>query len=245
MLETFRRSCSAGALACIFLACAVFAGCTTPPEAAPPAGAATVPAPTVRQGQFWEYAVRDAYTGLPRGFYRYSVARADENRIVVDVFRDGQRIDTFLYAAPWNGLEHPLPNLQRLRFDPPFPAYEFPLYPGKSWRRVVRSTDPATGRHYNTHVHASVDGWRRIRVPAGEFDALEVRRYVYAGNAEFFQLQEEIVQVDWYAPELGYVVASESNSSHVDTSRSGGGRGRPLRVRGDWLIAELVRHGAQ
>jgi hypothetical protein len=245
MLETFRRFCSAGALACTFLACAVSAGCATPPEAAPPAGAATVPAPVVRQGQFWEYAVRDAYTGLPRGLYRYSVARAEENLIVVDVFRDGQRIDTFLYAAPWNGLEHPLPNLQRLRFDPPFPAYEFPLYPGKRWRRVVRSTDPATGRRYNTHVHASVSGWRRIRVPAGEFDALEVRRTVYAGNAEFFQLQEEIVQVDWYAPELGYVVASESNSSHIDTSRSGGGRGRPLRVRGDWLIAELVRQGAQ
>jgi hypothetical protein len=245
MLETFRRFFNAGALAWIFLACAASAGCTTPPEAAPPPGAATVPAPAVRQGQFWEYAVRDAYTGLPRGLYRYSVARAEENRIVVDVLRDGQRIDTFLYAAPWNGLEHPLPNLQRFRFDPPFPAYEFPLYPGKSWRRIVHSTDPATGRRYNTHVHASVGAWRRIRAPGGEFDALEIRRTVYAGNAESFQLQEEIVQVDWYAPELGYVVASESNSSHIDTSRSGGGRGRPLRVRGDWLIAELVRRGAQ
>jgi hypothetical protein len=82
-------------------------------------------------------------------------------------------------------------------------------------------------------------------VPAGEFDALEVKRYVYAGNAEFFTLQEEIVQTDWYSPELGYVIASEANSSHIDTSRSGGARGRPLRVRGDWLIAELVRHGTQ
>jgi hypothetical protein len=53
------------------------------------------------------------------------------------------------------------------------------------------------------------------------------------------------VQTDWYSPELGYVVASEANSSHIDTSRSGGARGRPLRVRGDWLIAELVRHGTQ
>jgi hypothetical protein len=92
------------------------------------------------------------------------------------------------------------------------------------------------------HVHANVGGWHRVRVPAGEFDALEVRRYVYAGNAEFFRLQEEIVQRDWYAPLVGYVAVSEGNSSHVDTSRSGGGRGRPLLVRGDWLIAELVRY---
>jgi hypothetical protein len=47
------------------------------------------------------------------------------------------------------------------------------------------------------------------------------------------------VQTDWYAPAVGYMVMSEGNSSHIDTSRSGGGRGRPLRVRGDWLIAEL------
>jgi hypothetical protein len=243
--QRFSAAYNARALACSLFACVVLTGCAMPPEAAPPVGAATVPGPAIQQGQFWEYAVRDAYTGFPRGLYRYSVARVDGNRIVVDVFRDGERVDAFIYTPGWNGLEHPLPNLQRFRFDPPFPAYDFPLYPGQSWRRVVRSTDPATGRSYNTHVHASVGGWRRIRVPAGEFDALEVRRFVYAGNAEFFQLQEEIVQIDWYAPAVGYVVATESNSSHLDTSRSGGGRGRPLRVRGDWLIAELVRHGAQ
>jgi hypothetical protein len=221
------------------------AGCVTAPETSPPPGVSSVPAPAIRAGQYWEYAVRDAYTGFPRGVYRYTVARADEKRIVVDVARDGERIDTYVYAPGWNGVELPLTNLQRFRFDPPFPAFEFPLYPGKQWRRIVRATDPATGRTYSVHVHTNVGGWRHIKVPAGEFDALEVRRYVYAGNAEFFKLQEEIVQTDWYAPAVGYVVVAEGNSSHIDTSRSGGGRGRPLRVRGDWLVAELVRYSAQ
>lgn len=230
--------CSAIAVAC------VVAGCVTPPpspEIPPPAGAATVAAPAVRPGQFWEYMVRDAYTGLPRGLYRYTVTRVDPASYLVDVSQDGRLLDTHAYAPGWNGIQLPMTNLQRFRYEPAFPAFEFPLYPGKSWRRVVRSTDPETGRSYNTHVHASVGGWRRIRVPAGEFDALPVTRSVYAGNAEFFRLQEEIVEVDWYAPQLGFVVVREGNSSHIDTSRSGGRR-RPLRVQGDWLIGELVQH---
>ena len=187
--------------------------------------------------------MRDAYTGSSRGTYRYTVSRADADRIVVDVTRDGEHVDTELHAPDWKGLEHPLRNLQRFRYAPPYPAYIFPLYPGQRWRSVVRSTDPVTGSTYRTHVHASVGGWRRIRVPAGEFDAIEVRRQIYAGNAEFFRLQEEIIETDWYAPAIGHPVASEGTSSHIDTSRSGGGRGDPpLRVRGDWLIAELVRH---
>jgi hypothetical protein len=177
--------------------------------------------------------------------YRYTVSRADDKGHLVEVSRDGQHVDSHLYAPGWNGLEHPMTNLQRFRYDPAYPALEFPLYPGKSWRRVVRSTDPATGRTYQTHVHASVGGWHRIRVPAGEFDALQVTRYVYAGNAESFRLQEEILEVDWYAPAVGYVVVREGRSTYIDTSRSGGGRGRPLRVRGDWLVAELVQHASQ
>ena len=235
------RSCSVAVLALSLLAaCAT----TTEGPSPPPPGVATVPAPAIKLGAFWEYAVRDRYTGSPRGLYRYTVSRADPDRVVVDLTRDGERIDTYLYTPDWKGLEHPLRNIQRFRYEPAFPAYVFPLYPGQSWRRVVASTDLQTGRSYRTHVHANVGGWRRIRVPAGEFDALEVRRRIYAGNSEFFNLQEEIDEVDWYAPSIGQVVASEGHSSHLDTSRSGGGRGRPLRVRGDWLVGELVRHSA-
>lgn len=235
-----RTICSAGALAWILLA-----GCVSAPEVPPPAGMASVPPPVTRVGQYWEYAVRDGYTRAPMGLYRYTVSQVDANRVVVDVTRDGQRIDTHVYAPGWNGIEHPLTNMQRFRYEPPFPAFEFPLHPGQGWRRVVRATDPVTGKSYPVHVQASVSGWQRIKVPGGEFDALRVTRYVFAGNAEYFQLQEEIVQTDWYAPALGYVVMSEGSSSHIDTSRSGGGRGRPLRVRGDWLIAELTRYATQ
>jgi hypothetical protein len=238
-LNAIRPWCSAGVLAL-----AVLAGCVAPPGNPPTQAPAAVPAPSVAVAQYWEYAVRDGYTGESRGRWRYTVAQADGERIVVDVSRDGEHVDTWIYNARWNGIEHPLTNLQRFRYDPPFPAFEFPLQSAKKWYRVVRATDPQTGRSYRVHVQGFARGWRRMRVPAGEFDALEVKRYVYAGNADFFTLQEEIVQTDWYSPAIGYVVLSEGTSSHIDTSRSGGGRGRPLRVRGDWLIAELVNYSA-
>jgi hypothetical protein len=221
-------------------------GCTTtaPESSQPPPSVATVPAPTVKAGAFWEYAVRDAYTGLPRGLYRYTVSGIEGDKVFIEVTHEGRAVDAQVYTRDWKGLEHPLRNLQRFRYSPPLPAYAFPLYAGQTWRAVVSSTDAATGRSYRTHVHASVRGWRRITVPAGEFDAIEVRRRIYAGNAESFALQEEIDEIDWYAPSIGQVIVSQGSSSHIDTSRSGGGRGRPLRVRGDALIAELVRYSS-
>ncbi|MGZ5233023.1 MAG: hypothetical protein ACXWC3_23630, partial [Burkholderiales bacterium] len=178
-----RLICSTGVIAC-----GLIAACVTAPEVSPPPDKATVPEPQLKAGQFWEYAVHDGYTGLPRGIYRYTVARVDTSRIVVDVLHDGVHVDAYVYAPGWNPIDQPLTNLQRFVYDPPFPAFEFPLYSGKTWRRIVRATDPTTGRSYSVHVHARVGGWRRIRVPAGEFDAIQVVRYVYAGNAEFFRL---------------------------------------------------------
>ena len=240
--EVLRSLVWAGAMAV-----ALLTGCasTLEPEPAPP-GARQAAGPAFKVGDYWEYVVRDAYSGSIRGLYRYTVSRADPDRVVFDLTRDGQRFDTHIHTPGLRGLEHPLRNLQRFRFNPPYPAYAFPLYPGQRWRSIVTSTDPVTGRTYQTHVHANVRGWRRIKVPAGEFDALEVRRAVYAGNAESFRLQEEIVETDWFAPSVGFAVVSEGYSSHLDTSRSAGGHPeRPLRVRGDWLIAELVRYSTQ
>jgi hypothetical protein len=224
----------------LFLAFALVACTSSAPPYTPAAGPVAAVAAQAKVGDFWEYFVRDAYSGAPRGVFRFEVVHVDPANTVVDVYRDGQRIDAFIYAEGWNPREMPLTNLQRFHYNPPFPAYEFPLEPGKNWYRVVSSTDPAARKTYRTHIQAKVAGWERVRVPAGDFDALKVVRYVYAGNAEFFNTQEEIVQTDWFAPAVNQVVRSEGNSRHVDTSRSGGGR-KPLLVRGDWLIAELTR----
>jgi hypothetical protein len=162
----------------------------------------------------------------------------------VDELHDGRLVNTLVYGAGWNGIEQPLPNLQQLRFSPAFPAYEYPLEPGKSWYVVVNATDPVTKETYRVHTRAKVVGWERIRVPAGEFDALRVQREVFAGNSTAVKTQEEIRETDWYVPSLHRAAITESSSQHFDNSRGGGDGGGeyPLRIRGDWLRAELVRY---
>ena len=241
-LKAIRAVASAAVLAFISGACSITPLDPTPP----PTGVTSVSAPQFKVGSYWEYDVRDGYTGLPRGLYRYTVSRSDAGGVALEITHDGELIDTQFFTPDLKGLEHPLRNIQRFRYSPPLPAYAFPLYPGQQWRVIVNSTDLATGTTYRTHVHATVTGWRRIKVPAGEFDALEVRRQVYAGNMESFKLQEEITETDWYAPSVGFAVVSAGASSHIDTSRGGGRRGaEALRIRGDWLIAELVRYSVQ
>ena len=92
-----RLICSTGVIAC-----GLIAACVTAPELSPPQGAATVPARDLKAGQYWEYAVHDAYTGLPRGVYRYTVARLDATQAVVDVIQDGVHVDAYYGNAVVN-----------------------------------------------------------------------------------------------------------------------------------------------
>ena len=227
---------------------AALASCAAPTATTlqPASGGVAAPttAPEVKVGDFWEYTVRDGWTSLPRGIYRYDVVRVDPGGVVVQLTNEGRLLDTLVYAPGWNGREMPLTNTQRFRYDPTYLAYDYPLQPGKRWRTVMRSTDVATGRSYNTHVFGRVLGWERIRVPAGEFDALKVERSVFAGNMEGTRTQEEIVETDWYVPSMRRAVRTSTNSQHFDSSKGGGDGGGeyPLRIRGDFLIAELVNY---
>ena len=229
----------------LLIALIAFAGgCASEPVLVPKDAPASVAPAPVTVGDFWEYRVKDAYTGFDRGLHRYEVSHAGGDRIVVDVTHNGERVDTLVYAPGWNGLEHPLTNLQRFHYSPAFPAYAYPLEPGKTWYTVVEATDPVTKRRYRVHTQGKVVRWERIKVPAGEFDALRIQRYVFAGNAEAWRTQEEISETDWYVPALRRTARTEGLSEHFDTSRGGGDGGGeyPLRIRGDWLIAELVRY---
>ena len=223
---------------------ALLAACATEPAYVPAGAAGPVAPAQVKVGDYWEYAVRDGYTGTPRGLQRYEVSAVEANRVVVDVTHDGQRVDAVVYAAGWNGLELPLTNLRRFRYEPALPAYAYPLEPGRTWYTIVNATDPVTRETYRVHTQGKVVGWERIRVPAGEFDALRIQRYVFAGNSTAVKTQESIAETDWYVPALRRAARTHASSEHFDNSTGGGDEGGeyPSRVRGEWLIAELVRY---
>ncbi len=224
----------------------LLAGCAAPLPQSPSAGLSSrVDAPPVALGASWTYRAHDGYTRLDRGTYRETLVAAGARMLTVEVSHGSAPAQSHRYTRDWNWIEKPMTNLQNFRYDPPFPALPFPLEAGKQWRARVKATDPATGRVNTVLVHGDVLGWERVRVPAGEFETIKVRRIVYAGNAEFFRGEEHIFEYDWYAPALGQVVKRSTSSEHLDRSQSCDDGHVSLncqRIRGDWIVSELASY---
>jgi hypothetical protein len=196
--------------------------------------------PAVRAGDEWKYSLRDGHTKLPRGALEYRVTAVEGDAVTVQLRHEGQET-TQRYTRDLNWLERPMTNLQTFRYDPPYPALPFPLEAGKTWRAFVKATDPATGRVNRVRIDGKVLGWERVKVPAGEFDALVVQRVVYAGNPDHFLSEEYITEIDWYSPGAGGIVRHSSRSGHLDT-RLACDRICNQWVDSGWNVAELVSH---
>lgn len=239
----------------------VLAACATSLPQTPPAGqSAQVGPPSVQAGATYRYAVRDGFTSIPRGSVEYRVASVTADSMSVEVKTDREQT-TETYTRDWNWLVRPATNMQAFVYKPAFPALQFPLTAGKTWSVTATATDPANGRTFPIRVKAEVLGWEKVRVPAGEFDTLKVRRYVYFDYFESGVRGESwSIETDWYAPAIGQVARRETNSKYW---RLAGLEPRPLadagyrfvRAKGDrdgdafprfeqddWLIYELTQH---
>jgi hypothetical protein len=195
-------------------------------------------------GDTYVYLISNGYSKEPRGQISYRVDRVDADRTAVSVTPDspalGQAFNV-VYTHEGNWLRHPLTNHDQpvqYEFAQAYPAYVFPLDPCKSWSVRVNATNPATAKISNVRVDGTVLGTERIRVPAGEFDTIRIRRLVYAGDWDGFLRETNIMEIEWYAPALGRAVRSESKSEWQDQSRCG--RGGCQWFRGDWNVYELI-----
>jgi len=237
------------------LAAVILAGCTTPlPQDSPPGTAAAVPVPQIREGEAWSYSVHDGFTGLPRPAERHRVVEATAERIVVTVSRERRGEETQVFDPRWNWVRRPGTNLQMFEYSPAYQALVFPMTAGATWDARTTATDPATGRRFPVVIQGKVMGWERVKVPAGEFDTLKVRRVVFLHYYEpSVRDHSEIIETEWYAPAVKQAVRRETTSrylSHFGANEPGflrvrGGRGDgggPRFVQDDWLIYELVGH---
>lgn len=234
------------------------AGCASQLPQTPPSGmAAQVSAPEFRVGNDWRYAVHDGYTKLPRGTVEYRVSAVQGDTVTFEVRNNGLE-STELYARDGNWLRRPAPNLHAFAYSPAYPAFVFPLEPGKTWNVRVMATDPATGQRFPVTIQGKVLGWERIRVPAGEFDTLKVQRHVFVDywlpNVRGPNVAHEI---EWYAPALKQAAKRETSGRYM-TFLAGqpatgfvqvrGGRsdgGGPRYVDDDWTVYELLSHSVR
>ena len=239
---------------------ATVTACATPdPALAPLQSSQSAPAPAVSVGDRWTYRVRDGYTGIERGNLTQHVTESGKGSITLAVSgANGAREEMQVYDPQWNWLRRPATNMQTFEYSPAYPAFVFPLAPGRTWRERVYATDPADGRRFPVHIEGTVLGWEKVRVPAGEFDALKIRRKVFV---DYWQLnvrgRSDIMEYDWYAPAVKQSVRRETASEFLSYLYSdaagllrvrGGDRGDgggPRFVRDDWLIYELVEYAVR
>ena len=197
-------------------------------------------------GETYVYRLSNGYNNEPRAQISYRVDKVDPDRIAVSVSTDSPATEaarTEIYTSTGNWLRGTLTSHDQPRefeFAPAYPAYAFPLEAGKSWSVRVNATEPTTGKRNSVRVDGKVLGNERIRVPAGEFDTIKVRRFVYVGDWDGFRLETNIMETEWYAPVLGRPVRSESKSEYIDNSQCRRNGCPP--IRGDWNVYELMSH---
>lgn len=193
-------------------------------------------------GDSYVYRLVNGYSNEVRGQLRYQVNMIDSNAITVSVTPDSPSAGaqrTEIYTKEGNWLRHLLEShggQAEYEFGTAYPAYVFPLDTGKSWSVRVNATIAGEKKTRSVRVDGTVLGSERIRVPAGEFDTIKIRRLVYLGDWDHFLTETNIVEFEWFAPVLGRTVRTENKSEYFDLRR---GRGFKLQ-RGDWNVYELV-----
>ena len=204
--------------------------------------ATALAAPAV--GDVYVYRVGNGFiSGSALGRVRYRIEKIGADSIEVSLSADNPRAGSarsVIYTKDGNWRRHQINNHDQpvdYEFATPFPAYVFPLEPGKDWSLRVEGTSAATGKRNSIRVDGDVSGVERITVPAGTFETVKVTRRVYAGDGDGQLGETAITEIDWYSPVLGRPVRVESKSEWIDSSRCGDSCRPQL---GDWLVYELI-----
>jgi hypothetical protein len=201
-------------------------------------------AATPSVGDTHVYRLVNGYNGQVRGLLENRVDKVDASGVTVTVTPDSPHAGsgvTKLFTKDGNWLRHPVEShgaKVMYKFATPYPAYVYPLEPGKSWSVRVRASVAGETRTRSVRIDGKVLQAERIRVPAGEFDTLKIRRLVYPGDPNYDQMETQIIEFEWYSPELKRAVRIERRSEWIDPGRCGMVTG--CDFHGDWDILELV-----
>lgn len=223
---------------CYVLPLLLLAAC----ESAPPVGEvpASVVEPEFTKGESWTYQLRDGYNGLPLRTYREEIGAVGQDHLSVRL-TDGRQSTTTdeTYTGAGNPVDvRPGRAALAIHYTPFYPAYVFPLQVGSRWKQALLVKYQGTGPAIRATLHAQVDGWERVRVPAGEFDALKIQRQIYLDDEEFWRWGTTVLETDWYVPAIKRFVRHEDKSEFIEKS----GRFPNNLRRGDWTIVELQQY---
>lgn len=186
------------------LAPVLVAACIAAPQATK--AESPVAAPAYARGDTWIYREIDGY-GQRRELGRW-VAEVTEsgpggNVIAVrgDMRGDGGERRTQTGGAISAGrISTQVPSGT---FNPPLQLYPATLAPGGRWSQETQRSDATVGGARALRIEGRVIGWEKVRVPAGEFDALRIERTLYLGDSGRYRTQTRRYETEWYSPAVG------------------------------------------
>jgi hypothetical protein len=158
-----------------------------------------LPAPALRVGDEWGYVMRDAMTGLASDRARMRVTAVDADGY--GMTESSQAVGTF--AVRYDRNLNPLRS-RNVVFEPAYPRFAFPLAAGKTWRAEVRSSGVPAARYATLvqRVSATVRGWERVTVPAGNFTALRIDLAIDWRDSDNAAAWGNSAESFWYAAEV-------------------------------------------
>lgn len=92
-----------------------------------------------------------------------------------------------------------------VRFDPAYPALQFPLSVGKQWRKAYAGHSLLEDIAWQGDVSCEVADFAKVSVAAGELDAFRIE---CKDRWKVADAESSVTSTTWYAPELRAVVKS-------------------------------------
>jgi hypothetical protein len=197
---------------------ALFASCAAPVERAP------VSEP--QAGDRWTYQKLNAYNSNPKGEISYEALAVAADALKLEVAEAG-RLATRTYPIRWSQFE-----LVDGR------QFVYPLQQREGRKESVIAFSPDTQQSIPVTVYSRVSGWEKVKVPAGEFDALKISRNIYVDDRDWYKNQTRVRQSEWYASSIAQPVKHESQASYWDLRRNRHG----ALIEGDWNRWVLTSH---
>ena len=168
--------------------------------------------PPIRAGDTYVYESfdpADPGSGLST---RRTVTSTTGGKIVlssINLDNPGAKARSLHFDREWNLIASRSPNGSGRDYSPALKYYDFPLFPGKTWRQTTTETDIKTGAVRTHTVSGVVKGWETVSVPAGTFHGIRV------------ELQTELydpstgervpgTDISWYVPEVRRSVKSDT-----------------------------------
>jgi hypothetical protein len=178
---------------------ALVAGCASPVFLpAPPGGGAS---PVVRVGDRWRYAQIDLYRNELTDELTMDVVEAAPLLRVRVVDAGGTARPEEIYESAWRVIQEPSYG-DVIVFGYPNPVLPTLLDAGGSERIANRIRAGSDELWHLWTEWIDAPGWEAIRVPAGEFVALRVRRRINFESPDPFRFFSTRYETLWYAPQV-------------------------------------------